>query len=125
MTWQGGQRRKIIADYFSKTTPATFTLIFLSQSSKLGSIFSESISQISPVIKNVFTPSEIRICGLDITTHTNLNLSTSITLRRIGQFLVDRRLQRRKLVAVDQVVINQWFDDSGITIDSMADTMEK
>ncbi len=52
-------------------------------------------------------------------------MSTPITLRRIGQFSVDRRLHRQELVAVDQAVINQWFDDSGITIGSMADTMEK
>ena len=43
----------------------------------------------------------------------------------MGRFPVDRRPQRRKLVAVDQAVINQWFDDSGITISSMADIMEK
>ncbi len=29
------------------------------------------------------------------------------------------------MVAVDQAVINQWLDDSGITIGSIADTMEK
>ena len=29
------------------------------------------------------------------------------------------------MIAVDQAVINQWFDDSVITIGSMADTIEK
>ncbi len=125
LTGQGEQRRKIIPDYFFKAYSATFALIFLSRSSKWGSIFSESISQIPPIIKNIFTVSEIRIAGLDITAHTNHNLSTPITLKRIGQFPVHRRPQRRELVAFDQGTINQWFDDSGITIGSMADTMEK
>ena len=125
MTEQGGQRRRTIPDYFSKTFPAASALFSPSQSFKLGPIFSESIRQIPPIIKNVYTASEIRIAGLDITAHTNHISSTPITLRRIGQFSVDRQPQQQELVAVDQAVINQWFDDSGITIDSMADTMEK
>ena len=28
-------------------------------------------------------------------------------------------------MGVDQKIIDQWFDGSGITIDSMADTLEK
>ena len=123
MTGQGEQRRKIIPDYFFTTYCATSALIFLSRSFKLGSIFSESISQIPPIIKNVFTASEICIVSLDITAHTNHNLSTPITLQ-IGQFPVHRRPQRQELVVVDQGVINQCFDDSGIIIGSMADTME-
>ncbi len=106
MTGQGGQ--KIIPDYFSKTLSATSSgLIFSNRSSKLGSIFSESISQIPPIIKNVFTAAEIRIASLDITAHTNHNLSTPITLWRIGQFPFDRQPQRQELVAVDQAVTNQ------------------
>ena len=125
MTGQGGQRRRTVPDYFPKIPPAASALFSPSQSSKLGPIFSESIRQIPPIIKNVCTASEIRVAGLDITAHTNHSSSTPITLRRIGQFPVDRRPQQRELVAVDQAVINQWFDDSGITIGSMANTMEK
>ncbi len=106
MTKHGGQRRKIIPDYFAKTPSATSGLIFPSRSFQLGSIFSESISQIPPIIKNIYTTSEIRIADFDITAHTNHNLSTSITSQRIGQFPVDRRSQRRELVAVDQAVIS-------------------
>ncbi len=62
---------------------------------------------------------------MDITAYTNHNLSTPIILRRIGQFPVDRQPQRQEFVADYQAIINQWFDDSGITIGSMADTMEK
>ena len=75
--------------------------------------------------KNVCTASEIRVAGLDITAHTNHSSGTPITLHRIGQFPVDRRPQQRELVAVDQAVINQWFDNSGITIGRMANTLEK
>ena len=100
--------------------PLSFPLVNLP-----GPIFSESIRQIPPIIKNVCTTSEIRVAGLDITAHTNYNSGTPITLRRIGQFLVDCQPQQRELVAVDRAVINQWFDDSGITIGSMADTLEK
>ena len=125
MTGQGGQRRRIIPDYFSKTLLAASALFSPSPSFKLGPIFSESIRRIPPAIKNVCTASEIRVAGMDITAHTNHGSSTLITLRRIEQFPVDCRPQQRELVAVDQAVINQWFDDSGITISNMADTMEK
>ena len=125
MTGQGRHRRKTIPDYFSKTFPAASALFSPSQSFKLGPIFFELICQIPPIIKNVCTASEIRVIGLDITAHTNYSLTTPITLHRIGQFPVDCRPQQQELVAVDQAVINQWFDDSGITIGSMADTMEK
>ncbi len=106
MTGQGRQRHKIIPDYFTKTPSATSTLIFPSRSFNLGSIFSESISQIPPIIKNIFTASEICIAGLDITAHTNYNLSTPIILRRIGQFPVVCQPHRRELLAVDQAVNN-------------------
>ncbi len=107
MTGQGKQKGKIIPDYFTKTSSATSALIFSNRSSKLSSIFSESISQIPPIIKNVFTASEIRIAGLDITTHTNHNFSTPIILRRIGQFPVVHQPQRSVLVDVDQAVIDR------------------
>lgn len=41
------------------------------------------------------------------------------------QFPVDRRPKHRVLANVNQTIINEWFDNSGITIDSMADTLEK
>ncbi len=88
-------------------------------------ITSESSRLIPAIIKNVCTVSEIHTLGLDTTAHTNHKNGTPISLRRIGQFPVDRRPQQRELSTTDQVVINEWFDDSGITIGSMADTVEK
>lgn len=89
------------------------------------SILSESSRHIPTIIQNVYTASEIRTSGLDITAHANQKVGTPITLRRIGQFAVDRRPEHRELVGMDQTVIDQWFDGSGITIGSMADTLEK
>lgn len=48
-----------------------------------------------------------------------------ITLRRIGKFPVDCRLEHRELVDVYQSIIDQWFAGSGIIICSMADILEK
>ncbi len=101
LTGKRRQRCKIIPDYFSKTPSATSALICPSRSSKLGSIFSGSTSQILSIIKNVFKASEIRIASLDITSHTNHNLSTPITLPRIEQFPIEHRTQQRGLVAFD------------------------
>lgn len=114
MTGQGGHRRKTIPDY-----------LYAGQFPQIHSTTSEPSCPIPPIIKNVYTASEIRITGLDNTAHTYHSSSTPITLRRIGQFPIDRRPQQQELIAVDQAVINQWFDDSDITIGSMADTMEK
>ncbi len=71
------------------------------------------------------TVSEIHTFGLETTAHTNHKNGTPISLRHIGQFPVDRRPQQQELSTTDQVVMNKWFDDSGITIGSMADTVEK
>ncbi len=86
----------------------------------------ESTRRIPAIIKNVCTAAEIRTSGLDLTiSHTNQKAGTPITLRRIGQFPVDRRPEHRELVGEDQKIIDQWFDDSGITIGNMADTLER
>lgn len=125
MTGQGGHRRKIIPDHLPKTFNAAFTLSSPSQSLKIYPTTSESSRPIPPIIKNICTVSEIRTAGLDVTAQTNQQSGTPITLWRIRQFPVDRRPQQRALVAVEQAVINEWFDDSGITIGSMANTVEK
>lgn len=69
--------------------------------------------------------SKIHTLGLDTTAHTNHKICNSISLYRIGQFPVDCRPQQWELSATDQIVIHKWFHDSGITINSMADIIEK
>ena len=108
MIKQGKHRRNLVSDPVSILTT-----------------ISEPSRAIPSIIKNVCTVAEIRTTGLDITAHTNNKTGTPISLRRIGQFPVDRRPQQRELATTDQGVVNEWFDNSGITIGSMADTMEK
>lgn len=125
MISQRGQGRKIIPEHSPKALCAAFTPFLSGQLSRPFSILSESARHIPTIIQNVYTASEIRTSGLDITAHTNQKVCTPITLRRIGQFPVDRRPEQRELVGMDQTFIEQWFDGSGITIGSMADTLEK
>lgn len=88
-------------------------------------ILSESFCHVSAIIKNVCIAAKIHTSGLDITAHTNQKADTLIILQRIGQFLIDRWPKHRELADVNQTIINRWFDNSGITIGSMADTLEK
>ena len=88
-------------------------------------IISKPFRTIPPIIRNVCTIAKICTTGLDITSHTNNKTGTPISLRRIGQFPVDRQSEQRELATTDQIVVNNWFYDSGITIGSMADIVEK
>ena len=78
-----------------------------------------------PIIRNVCTITKICTTSLDITAHTNNKTGTLISLQHIGQFPVDCQHEPRELAITNQVVMNNWFDNSGITIGSMADTVEK
>lgn len=88
-------------------------------------IISKPSCAISSIIKNVCTVTKICITGLDIMAHTNNKPGISISLRCIGQFPIDCRPQQQELVAMDQVVVNEKFENSGIIIDSIADKRKK
>lgn len=95
------------------------------QHSRIFSTKSKSSRSIPAIIKTVCTVSKIYTTSLDINTNTNHKIGTPISLRCIGQFPIDCQAQQRELAATDQVVINEWFDNNGITIGNMADTVEK
>ena len=101
------------------------TCLLFRQHFRILTTISEPSHTIPPIIRNICTIAKILTTGLDITAHTNNKTGTPISLRRIGQFLVDRRPEKRKLATTNQVIVNNWFDDSGITIGSIADTVEK
>lgn len=125
MTKQGGQRRKIIPDHPLTAVCVASASFKPGQPPKLSSVLSESFHQIPAFIKNVCPAFKIRTAGLDAIAPTNQKAGTSITLRRIRQFPVDSQPKQWKLVGVEQAVVTQWFDDSGITIGGMANILEK
>lgn len=77
------------------------------QYSQIFTILSKSSRLILAIIKNRCTISEIHTIGLDITVHTSYKTVTSISLRCIGQFLIDFQPQFQDLLVIDQVIVNK------------------
>lgn len=65
------------------------------------------------------------MANLDQVAHKEYKLKELISMRRIGRFLVSKWLQLCEISAESQHVIDEWFNKSGITINIIADTIEK
>lgn len=107
MIKQGKHRHNPSSDPVSTSFDTSAVLSPSCQCSRIFTIPSESSRSIPAIIKNVCIVSKIHTIGLDTTAHTNHKIGTPISLRRIGQFLLDRRPQQRDLSAMDQVVVDK------------------
>ena len=65
------------------------------------------------------------MANLDQVAHREYKLKELISMHRIGRFLVSRWLQLCEISAESQHVIDEWFNKSEITINIIADTIEK
>jgi hypothetical protein len=67
-------------------------------------------------------PTELRRISLDATAP---KASKPMSLRSMHGFPTERRPQQRELATIDQATIDDWFETSGISIGTIADTEAK
>lgn len=65
------------------------------------------------------------MANLDQVAYKVYKLKELISMRRVDRFLVSKWLQLCEISTESQHVIDEWFNKSGITINIIADTIEK
>lgn len=101
------------------------TCSLFSQYSWILIIISDQSYTILLIIKKISIIIKICITSLNITTNINNKTRIPISLQHITQFLVDCQSEQQELAITNKIVVNNLFNNSGITICSIADIIKK